>query len=323
MSKLGNVIEGAMESLAKGNEGREQPGRSDAPGKARDPFNEVLRDSQAPGKTLRQISVDGEPAWEAGIIARLADARQRITTRSVELDFKRLDSLGILNPENPSQRVAEELRIIKRRLLINTISLQEQGLKNGNVIMVTSSMPGEGKSFLAINLAISIAMEIDRTAFLIDADPTKASVSHVLGIGAGFGLSDLLSNPNLDLADTLLKTNIEKLKILPSGKRLRDMTEYLASRKTELVMEELARKYHDRIIIIDSPPLLATTEAAVLQRMAGQIIVVVEAERTKRSDLQTALSLLDEQKKIGLVLNKTTERQETNYYEAHQRLQKD
>jgi receptor protein-tyrosine kinase len=238
-------------------------------------------------------------------------------SREVEIDLNRLEKLGFLTPKGRNKRLAEEIRVIKRRVLMNAVDLAQKRADTGGVVVVTSAMPGEGKTFLAVNLAISIAMEIDRTALLIDADASKAKLTRVLGLRSYAGLADVISGGEPDLHKVLLGTNIGRLKILPSGVRRAEMAEYVGSRRTELLIKELALRYPDRIVIVDSPPLLATVEACALASMVEQVVVVVETERTKRSDLVTALNLLEPSKTIGLVLNKSNEREETKYYETY------
>jgi len=238
-------------------------------------------------------------------------------SRSVELDLERLENQGFVTPKSRNKRLAEELRVIKRRVLMNAVELAQKRADTGGIILVTSAMPGEGKTFLAVNLAISIAMDIDRTALLIDADAAKAKLTRVLGLKSYGGLTDVISGGEPDLHKVLLSTNIERLKILPAGTRHAEMAEYVGSRRTELLIKELALRYPDRIVVVDSPPLLATVEASALARMVEQVVVVVESERTKRSDLVTALNLLEPSKTIGLVLNKANEREETKYYESY------
>lgn len=272
----------------------------------------LKQESRADPKAVSESADLGRSQW-------LSPAR-RTTTRKVEVNFATLDKLGILTPKSPNQRIEEELRVIKRRLLINAIGLGGKVVDLANVIMITSSMPAEGKTFLSLNLAFSIAKEIDRTALLVDVDAASRSVTRILGLDSSIGFTDLISRSDLDLADVICKTNIKRLKVIPSGTRLRDMTEHLASQRTELIIKDVASRYRDRIVVIDCPPLLATSETCVLARMVGQIVVVVEAARTRQSDLLTALGLLEQSKVIGLVLNKTTERDETNYYETYRRL---
>jgi len=314
-----SLIEKAIERLTKGGDGDvrrdvDRRSRTDTPSLvdggvgAIEDDSPVDRDLQMRGGTGNAVISVALP-W----LPRTAGGK----SREVEIDLDRLEKLGFLTPKGRNKRLAEELRVIKRRVLMNAVDLTQKRADTGGVILVTSAMPGEGKTFLAVNLAISIAMEIDRTALLIDADPVKARLTRVLGLRSYAGLADVISGGEPDLHKVLLSTNIGRLKILPSGARRADMSEYVGSRRTELLIKELALRYPDRIVVVDSPPLLATVEACSLARMVEQVVVVVETERTKRSDLITALNLLEPSKTIGLVLNKANEREETKYYESY------
>ncbi len=275
------------------------------------------------GLPLDIDEADLSSALGAEKIGRAPASVGKQTRQRATIDLNRLAKLGYLTPDRPSQRIAEELRVIKRRLLINAAGFGERPLDHGNLIMVTSSMPEEGKTFTAINLAISIAMELDRTVLLVDADSSRASATRSLEIDTEIGWTDLLSRGDLDMADVLVKTNIDTLTVLPAGKTLSGISEYMASKKAATLFNELGRRYRDRIIIFDSPPLLATTEVDILASLVGQIVVVVEAERTRQSDLLTAIGRLDGRNKaIGLVLNKCNEPHETTYYEDYQKLRR-
>jgi receptor protein-tyrosine kinase len=174
--------------------------------------------------------------------------------------------------------------------------------------MVTSSVPGEGKSFTAINLAISMATELENTVLLVDADVTKSSVLRYLGLEAEKGLLDVLRDPDVDLSDVLIKTDIAKLTVLSSGKGFAHSTELLASSAMKNFVQDISSRYHDRIIIFDCPPLLATSEASVLATYMGQIVFVVEAERTPQEAVKDALAHLSDCEHVGLVLNKAPTR---------------
>ena len=159
--------------------------------------------------------------------------------------------------------------------------------------MVTSALPGEGKTFTSINLAMSIAKELDHTVLLVDADVVRPSVLGRLGLPPARGLMDLLTDRDHDLADVLLKTNIPKLTLLPAGHSSSSTTELLASASMEELLDELATHYSDRIIIFDAPPLLPSTESRVLASRMGQVMVVVEADKTSRSTVQQAFATLE------------------------------
>ncbi len=222
-----------------------------------------------------------------------------------KLDLAQLKSTGLITPETERSQIAEEFRVIKRPLLKNAFGQGAALVDNGNLIMVSSAFPNEGKTFTSINLALSIASELDHTVLLIDADVARPAVSSYFGIDTGPGLVDYLLGEEPDLSTLLIKTGIPKVTLLPAGKRHHHSTELLASENMRNLLEELSLRYPDRVIIFDSPPLLVTTEASVLAGLVGQIVVVVESEKTTQAALKEALSLLDPNKSIGLVLNKS------------------
>lgn len=234
--------------------------------------------------------------------------------RTVTIQTKKLTNAGMISPDGERSKISEEFRLIKRPLIANAFGQGSQQVNNGNLIMVTSSFPGEGKSFCAINLALSIAMELDRTVLLVDADVAKPSLPRFLGFEAEKGLLDLLLDDKLTVADVMLKTNIPKLTILPAGRTHKYATELLSSEAMHNLINELSNRYPDRLIIFDSPPLLATSEASVLATHMGQIVLVVEAEKTPREKINEALSLLESCEVIGLLLNKGHHTSSGEYY---------
>lgn len=225
------------------------------------------------------------------------------TSQRVEINLDALAAAGIVSPNAPRSQIADQYRVIKRPLISNAMGRGATVIENGNLIMVTSSVPGEGKSFTAINLAISIAAELDNTVMLVDADVARPSVLRVLGLPPGPGLLDLLSGDSADLSTMLLKTNIDKLTILPSGTPHERATEMLASEAMTQLLADMSKRYADRIIVFDSPPLLLTTESRVLATHMGQIVMVVQAEKTLRSDVQEALSTIEACPVKMMVLN--------------------
>jgi receptor protein-tyrosine kinase len=170
-------------------------------------------------------------------------------------------------------------------------------------------LPGEGKTFFAMNLALSIAMELDTSAMLVEADILRPSVMTRLGLEPRHGLLDLLTNRSMDVADVMLRTNIPKLTLLPAGSHSTQTTELLASKRMGELLEELASRYRDRIIVFDAPPLLMTSEARVLAARAGQVVVVVEAGRTTHAAFQQAMETVGTHPVVMTALNKTKEAQ--------------
>ena len=224
-------------------------------------------------------------------------------SQEVQIDLEALAAAGIVSPNAPRSQIADQYRVIKRPLISNAMGRGPAVIQNGNLIMVTSSVPGEGKSFTAINLAISIAAELDNTVMLVDADVARPSVLRLLGLPTGPGLLDLLLDNSAELSSMLLKTNIDKLSILPSGTPHARATEMLASDAMTNLLADMAKRYTDRIIVFDSPPLLLTTEARVLATHMGQIVMVIQAEKTLRSDVEDALATIEACPVKVLVLN--------------------
>lgn len=230
------------------------------------------------------------------------------------IDWFKLQAKGMLVQDMGQSQMAEEYRLIKRPLLINAFPDQDNGLSRANLILVTSSMPGEGKTFTAVNLALSIAMERDKTVLLIDADVAKPSISNLLGIHADAGLIDLLEGKCFQASDVLLKTDIPNLNVLPAGRSHPHSTELLASDAMKRLTLELSTRYPDRVVIFDSPPLLAATQGTVLADLVGQVVLVIESELTPQDVVQEAVAKLEACKSVGCVLNKTKRGFGMSYY---------
>lgn len=225
------------------------------------------------------------------------------TSKRVEIDLDALSAAGFASPTAPRAQIADEFRNIKRPLIANALGKGASPVQYGNLIMVTSALPGEGKTFTAINLAMSIATELDTTVMLVDADVARPSVLATLGMPPAPGLLDVLVGKSVDLSDVLLRTNVEKLTILPSGTQHPRATELLASDGMNALLTDMSKRYADRIIIFDSPPLLLTTESRALATHMGQIVMVVRADSTLREDVGRALAEIESCPIRMLVLN--------------------
>ena len=221
-----------------------------------------------------------------------APPKPSVASKCVDLDFEALERNGIVTPMAPRSRIADQYRVVKRPLIRNAMGKGTAAIAHGNLIMVTSALAGEGKSFTSLNLAISIAAELDNTVMLVDADVARPSILPMLGLPASRGLLDVLED-SAELSSVLLRTNIDKLTILPSGTAHPRATELLASEAMRNLLNDIATRYADRIVIFDSPPLLLTTEARVLASHMGQVVVVVQAGKTLQSDVQSALATID------------------------------
>lgn len=249
-------------------------------------------------------------------------------SREFEMDFERLKKFGFITPTGRRSRVSEEFRLIKRRLM-QRMSLRARTNGKGNrqrgrdhVILVTSARPSEGKSFIAVNLALSIILDEGFNVMLVDADVARPSISNIFGLRNDLpGLTDLLLGQQNRLSDVLLREANHPLSLLAAGGAVDSATDLFGGDDMRGLVTDIASRYTDRIIIFDAPPLLASTEPVALAEHAGQTVLVVDAERTSRAAIDSALDLLETDQNVNLVLNKTTVRNRTeqfgSYYEAY------
>lgn len=237
----------------------------------------------------------------------------RVSTKQVTLDLEAMAASGLLVPNQSRSLLANEFRVIKRPLIANAMGKGSNPIQNGNLIMVTSALPGEGKSFTAVNLAISIAMELDNTVMLVDADVARPSVLTMLGLPPAEGLLDVVKDNSLDISKVLLHTNVEKLSILPSGTSHPRATELLASEAMIRLLDDVSKRYPDRIIVFDSPPLLLTTESRALATHMGQIVIVVQSGATTQAAVREAVSTIESCPLKMMVLNQATQSASDRY----------
>ena len=239
--------------------------------------------------------------------------RSKFSTKHVDFDFDALATSGIVSPNAPRSQIADEYRVLKRPLIANALGKGAAPIEKGNLIMITSALSGEGKSFTAINLAMSMATEMDNTVMLVDADVARPSVLRMLGLPPSPGLLDVLASDSVDISEVLLRTNVGKLTLLPSGTKHERATELLASDAMSRLLDDMANRYPDRIIIFDSPPLLLTTESRVLATHMGQIVVVVKAANTSQDEVKHALSMIESCPVKMMLLNQTRSGINHNY----------
>ncbi|CUA98533.1 XrtA-associated tyrosine autokinase [Thiomonas bhubaneswarensis] len=244
-----------------------------------------------------------QPASPAARSAKPQDMGTR--SKQVEIDLSRLAAQGYIVPHATRSLLVDEFRVIKRPLLGNITGAASTKIDRPNLIMVTSSLPGEGKTFVAANLAMSIAAELNHTVLLVDADPSRSTLLERLGIAPAQGLIDKLLHPELDLSDLILATNVPKLAVLPVGTPSAQATELFASATMDLLLEEMAHRYRDRVIILDAPPLLPSAEARALSLHAGQILFVVQAGRTHQGTVQQSLTMLQDHPMVYTLLNQS------------------
>lgn len=319
-----NIIEQAtkrLEELRRG--GVEVPW--EASKLSEEQFNELVRSgpegTQAASRSSRSI----EPSGTAGTVAQAGNPAARATrgagtpapsrrSGTVELDMARLERGGLLVPNLVRSELALEFRQVKRPLLKNAKEAKGAGKKRQSLIMVTSALPGEGKTFCAINLALSMAMEVDTSVLLVDADVLQPAVFDRLGLKTDKGLLDLLTDDSLDMSDVMVRTNIPKLSLLPAGQPNPMATELLASEAMERLLEEVAQRYEDRVVIFDAPPLLLTTESRVLASRVGQVVVVVDSAATSMGKVAEAFATIENCPVVMSVLNKCQRQESTGAY---------
>jgi protein-tyrosine kinase len=288
-----------------------------------DPLVDASRETATPEAVVRSLDAHSAAHFAAAGRASRPDdyahARQSSSfaahdaaVRRVDLDLARLNAQGFITLESAKSQIADEFRVLKRPLIRN--ALGKARVRNGNLLMVTSALPGEGKTFTSVNLALSIAMEIDSTVLLVDGDVAHPSIPGLLGVPHGPGLLDILTRDDVSFSDAMLRTNVDKLAVLPAGSRHRRSTELLASEQMANLLRELASRYADRVIIFDSPPLLATTEARVLATHMGQIVMVVAADATSQHAVSQALATIESCDVVMMALNKARRTDVGAYY---------
>jgi protein-tyrosine kinase len=221
------------------------------------------------------------------------------------LDRGRLASYGITIPSSARSRTVEEFRLVKRNL-ITQFSQGDASMdqRSSRLIMVTSARPGEGKTFISLNLALAFASERDVKALLVDIDTQHSTLQNILGISTEQGIVDVLAG-NCELSEVLIQTNIPNLMVLPSGRGGPHVPELFSSNKMAHLMAEMTQRFADRYIIVDTPPCMASSDAAALAPMVGQIVFIVEAHHTQQVEVEASLSMLSACPRISLLLNKS------------------
>ena len=211
---------------------------------------------------------------------------------------------GLVDWSSLRSRVSEEFRLVQRQILRTAFLGQTAEPGYTNLLMVTSAKPGEGKSFTSLNLAASIARQGDNNVLLVDCDTKRDSLTQSMGLGDQQGLLDLALDPKLDASQCILKTAIERLAFMPVGLERQRGPELFAGKDMSRLIQSLGRRYADRIIILDAPPALSTSDPAVLAPVVGQVLFVVEAERTQRDEVEASLDLIQACPTITMLLNK-------------------
>jgi len=240
-------------------------------------------------------------------------ADETTPTRSISIDHEALRRAGLLPPPHEEREISQQFRQIKRPLINAALGRASTRVPQGNLIVVTSAVPGEGKTFTSLNLALSMALEEDLTVLLVDGDAVNPRLTQLLGLEHEAGLLDVLADPEVSLSSAVVATDVPGLAVLPSGRPTANVTELLSSALMREVAAHLAADA-PRLVVFDSAPLLVTTESQALAQLAGQILMVIRADDTQQHVVLDALEKLDEGKAVALMLNQSTRSLHGSYY---------
>jgi len=234
--------------------------------------------------------------------------------RFVKIDRLRLRSAGFVPDESQERRFADQYRRIKRPILMQVQVLTAAHAPGARFVLMASALPGDGKTFTSINLALSIARERDVSVLIMDADVAKPHISRIFGIDQEPGILDALADDAIDIESLVLPTDVPGLSMLPAGHRHEAATELLASARMDEVITRLTARDPRRIVLLDSPPLLLSSESRALIQIAGQVVLVVRAGGTPRQAVQEAIGYIGEGKPLGLILNQSLLALSEGYY---------
>ncbi len=259
-------------------------------------------DPADPGRSVSQTrrrASDGGALTEPAAAFALPE-----TTPQAPLDMAALERAGLVVGHKVRTRISEEFRITVGHILRSLQTNYSPGRGSPNVLMVTSARPGEGKSFSTLNLAGSMAQHTQRDVLLVDVDAKQRSISVELGLGDRPGLLDMSTNPSLRVEDVIVRTAIPHLSVVPIGSGHTIGSEHTPPRPMSTLIERVARRFPNAIVLLDAPPCLSTSDPATLAPYVGQIVMVVEAEKTQRNEIVAALDLIKACPAITLMLNK-------------------
>jgi exopolysaccharide/PEP-CTERM locus tyrosine autokinase len=269
-----------------------------------------MRNQANAAKSATAVVASKAPTLPAAPSALLEPSR---ITKRMNLDLRALRAQGYLPEEGKDREFADHYRRIKRPLIDKALSATT-AVGEPRVIMITSALPGDGKTFTCVNLALSMALERDISVMLVDCDVAKRHVSEIAGLGEEKGLLDALIDESVDIESLAVQTDLRGLSIVPAGRRVEATAELLSSIRMRQLVNTLCARDPRRIVLLDSPPLLITNEGRTLVKIAGQVVLVIRAGRTPRHAVQEAVALFDPQQAGGLVLNQLAVGSSEAYY---------
>jgi protein-tyrosine kinase len=253
-----------------------------------------------------------KPAAQPPIVDQVAEPAAT-PAKHMTLNMDALRARGYLPEAAQDRHFADHYRRIKRPLIDRAMS-GVTAVGEPRIIMITSALPGDGKTFTTINLALNMALERDISVLLVDCDVARRHVSDIVGLQDERGLLDALVDDSLNVDSLVVQTNLGGLSILPAGRRVEATAELLSSNRMRQILANLCTRNPRRIVLLDSPPLLITNEGRTLVRMAGQIVLVIRAGHTPRQAVQDAIALFDTQQTGGIILNQVQVSPVEEYY---------
>lgn len=297
-----SLVERALKKLQESRAAPPEPAAAPAP----QPASTLRTPSTIPLTPAQPATQEHRPAPEAPMLRELPN-------RIVNIDKPALRALELMPPAAFERQIASQYQHVKRPLVAAAMGKSATPVPNGHIIMLASALPGEGKTFTSINLALSMALERDMEVLLVDADVAKPHLTRLFDLQAERGLLDLLGDSTLHPDSFILPTDVRGLSLLPAGKQSANATEMLSSKRMEQVVSILGAS-RGRIVLFDSPPLLLSTESRAIVEVVGQVVMVVRAEFTSRSAVNDALDLIGENKPVSLILNQSEAAPSSGYY---------
>jgi protein-tyrosine kinase len=269
--------------------------------------------NQARAAAPKMAEAASKPVAPPLIVDQVPDSAAKPAKR-MTLNMEVLRVRGYLPEASEDQRFADHYRRIKRPLIDKALS-EAAAVGEPRVIMITSALPGDGKTFTSVNLALSMALERDISVLLVDCDVARRHVSDIVGLKEESGLLDALVDESMDIDSLVVQTNLRGLSILPAGRRrVEAATELLSSNRMRQIIATLCQRNPRRILLLDSPPLLITNEGRTLVKIAGQVVLVIRAGNTPLHAVQDSIGLFDARQAGGIILNQVQVSPVEGYY---------
>lgn len=262
------------------------------------PFSPLRPDNES----LRAMPSVAPAAMPAAVIAPVAGVDR---AKSGLISIEALEGAGMVGFQLRGDRIGEEFRMARHHI-VQTITSIDAGRGRRNMIMVTSARPGEGKSFAALNLAAALAEGGKQSVLLVDGDIRERSLTRLLGRTADPGLLDLAMSPNQLIRTVAISSSFENLSFMPMGGGSDEAARAGSGNPIAAMLGPIADFYDNSLIVVDAPPCLANSDPTAFAAIVGQIVLVVEAGRTRRREVESALDILDSCSHISLLLNKVT-----------------